>query len=92
MNRRLLPGVVRVALLGPVMALADLLLPAGTLRDLLVLCADAVIGVVALRPRPLHHRARPLPARAPRPWRAAARARVRRSCSGRGPERTGVEQ
>ncbi|WP_030022831.1 hypothetical protein [Streptomyces monomycini] len=85
MNRKLLPDVVRVALLGSVMALTDLLLPAGTLRDLLVLCADAVIGAVALRPRPLHHRA-------PRPWRAAARARVRRSCSGRGPEHTGVEQ
>ncbi|MFH9425551.1 hypothetical protein [Streptomyces sp. NPDC017529] len=93
MNRRLVPGAVRVALLGPVMALVNLLLPPGTLRDLLVLCADVLIGAVALRPRPLHHRARCVPTRAPLPWRIAVRARVRRSYSGRAPEHTnGVGQ
>ncbi|WP_030663396.1 hypothetical protein [Streptomyces rimosus] len=93
MKRRLVPGAVQVALLGPVMALANLLLPPGTPRDLLVLCADALVGALAPRPRPLHYHAPYVPARAPRPWRLAVRARVRRSCSGRGPEQTnGVEQ
>ncbi|KOT60345.1 MULTISPECIES: hypothetical protein [Streptomyces] len=93
MKRKLVPGAVRVALLGPVMALANLLLPPGTARDLLVLCADALVSTIALCPRPSHHRAPCVPAGAPRPWRFAVRARVRRSCSGRGPEQTnGVEQ
>ncbi|WP_167538496.1 hypothetical protein [Streptomyces albofaciens] len=93
MKRRLVPGAVRVALLGPVMALANLLLPPGTPRDLLVLCADALVGALAFRPRPSHYHAYCAPARAPRPWRIAERARVRRSCSGRGSEQTdGVKQ
>ncbi|WP_185842042.1 hypothetical protein [Streptomyces sp. WAC 06725] len=93
MKRKLVPGAVRVALLGPVMALANLLLPPGTARDLLVLCADALVSTIALCPRPSHHRAPCVPAGAPRPWRFAVRARVRRSCSGRSPEQTnGVEQ
>ncbi|MFH8750772.1 hypothetical protein ACH4GK_23075 [Streptomyces rimosus] len=91
MKRKLVPGAVRVALLGPVMALANLLLPPGTPRDLLVLCADALVSAIALSPRPLHYRAPYVPAGAPRPWRFTVRARVRRSC--RGLEQTnGVEQ